>query len=249
VPESRARLSPLASISGDDRIRSSAHRLVTTASATFRWRATNLRTRPAGSWWGSGRSDTAYAGGAFCSRALSPALGDWRDSGAPEGGGRRDWVCPIPAAGLTAPTPDRVAAYLCSRALSSFHGVRGCREVAGFCGHLVVIERQWRCSVTPGAARRAEREALDRRRAGAMWRGVRAGAHAYLGPRPLVDGGAGDMMVMGCRSRWGEVRCGRSVFAGRPRGRGGSSLRGAGRGASAEVGRCARWQAHAGWSV
>ena len=45
------------------------------------------------------------------------------------------------------------------------------------------------------------------------------------------------MMVMGCGSRWGEVRCGRSVFAGSPRGRGGSSLSGAGRGASAEVGR------------
>jgi hypothetical protein len=40
----------------------------------------------------------------------------------------------------------------------------------------------------------------------------------------------------------GEVRCGRSVFAGRPRGRGGSSLRGAGRGASAEVG---RWRTRA----
>jgi len=43
----------------------------------------------------------------------------------------------------------------------------------------------------------------------------------------------GDMMVMGCGSRWGEVRCGRSVFGGRPRGRGGSRMPGAGRGASA----------------
>src|SRR4051812_5867856 len=35
---------------------------------------------------------------------------------------------------------------------------------------------------------------------------------------------------MGC-SRWGK-RCGRSVFLGRPRGSGGNSMRGAGRGAS-----------------
>jgi hypothetical protein len=45
-------------------------------------------------------------------------------------------------------------------------------------------KRWWRRSVTQvGAARRAERGALDRRRAGAICR-VRAGAHAYLGPRP-----------------------------------------------------------------
>jgi hypothetical protein len=53
-----------------------------------------------------------------------------------------------------------------------------------------------RCSVTRRAARRAERGALDRRRAGASWC-VRAGADAYLGPRPGLAIGVGDMMVMG----------------------------------------------------
>jgi hypothetical protein len=38
----------------------------------------------------------------------------------------------------------------------------------------------------------------------------------------------GDMMVMGCCSRWGK-RCGRSVFGGRPPGGGGSDMPGAGR--------------------
>jgi hypothetical protein len=38
----------------------------------------------------------------------------------------------------------------------------------------------------------------------------------------------GDMMVMGCCSRWGK-RCGRSVFLGRPPVGGGSSMPGAGR--------------------
>ena len=41
----------------------------------------------------------------------------------------------------------------------------------------------------------------------------------------------GDMMVMGCVSRWGK-RCGRSVFLGRPPVGVGSRLPGAGRGAS-----------------
>ena len=40
--------------------------------------------------------------------------------------------------------------------------------VAGWVGHLVVCERQLRRSVTRRAARRAERGALDRRRAGAI---------------------------------------------------------------------------------
>jgi hypothetical protein len=78
--------------------------------------------------------------------------------------------------------------------------------VLGMCplGPLVVMQRQWRRSVTRMAAWRAEREALDRRRAGASCGCVRAGAHAYLGPRPWVWLLAGDMMVMGCGSRWGE---------------------------------------------
>ena len=108
---------------------------------------------------------------------------------------------------------------------------------SGLCpGPLAVIQRHWRRSVTRRAARRAEREALDGRRAGATAGGVRAGAHAYLGPRPCRAVGRrhdGDGVLFPL----GEVRCGRSVFAGRPRGRGGSRLSGAGRGASADVGR------------
>ena len=38
----------------------------------------------------------------------------------------------------------------------------------------------------------------------------------------------GDMMAVGCCSRWGK-RCGRSVFGGRPPGGGGSDMPGAGR--------------------
>jgi transposase len=57
--------------------------------------------------------------------------------------------------------------------------------------------------------------------------GVRAGALPYLGPRPdLVSGRRHD------GSRFGK-RCGRSVYEGRPRVRGGRSMSGAGRGASA----------------
>jgi len=51
------------------------------------------------------------------------------------------------------------------------------------------------------------------------WSGVRAGAHAYLGPRlGLATGGRrhdGDGVPAG-----GKLRCGRSVFGGRPHGRG-----------------------------
>jgi hypothetical protein len=99
-------------------------------------------------------------------------------------------------------------------------------------------------SVIWRAARRAERGALDRCRGGAIGVcGVCARAPMLiLVLDPLVGDGAGEVMVMGCRSRWGEVRCGRSVFPGRPRGRGGSGLRGAGRGASADVG---RWRTRA----
>jgi hypothetical protein len=54
---------------------------------------------------------------------------------------------------------------------------------------------------------------------------VRAGSQAYS----VLDRGAvGDMMVMGCCSRWGK-RCGCSVFGGRPVRSGGSELSGAGR--------------------
>src|SRR5215218_1771831 len=82
--------------------------------------------------------------------------------------------------------------------VSSLLGRSSVVSVFGACSpeYLVVIERRWRCSVTRRAARRAEREALDRRRAGATGGCVRAGAHAYLGPRPAVRR-AGDMMVMG----------------------------------------------------
>jgi len=114
---------------------------------------------------------------------------------------------------------------------------------------LVVIKRQWWRSVTRRAARRAEREALDRRRAGATCWAVRAGAHAYLGPRPGGVGcRAGDMMVMGSPAS-GKFRCGRSVFGGRPRERGGSSMRGAGRGASVDSRLGAHEPPHAGWSA
>jgi hypothetical protein len=67
-------------------------------------------------------------------------------------------------------------------------------EVGASATHLVLIERQRRRSVTRRAAPRAEREALDRRRAGAICCRVCAGARAYFGPRPgwLL---AGDMMV------------------------------------------------------
>ena len=65
-----------------------------------------------------------------------------------------------------------------------------------------------RRSVTPGAARRAERGALDRRRAGAIGRWlVRAGARPYLGPRPGVapgrrhDGCWGDPADCGAAAR------------------------------------------------
>jgi len=100
-------------------------------------------------------------------------------------------------------------------------------------GPIVVMQCRRRRSVTRGAAGRAERGALDWRRAGRYRRCVRAGAHAYLGPRPGGWLPAGDMMVMGCGSRWGKLRCGRSVFRGCPRRRGGSGMPGAGRGASA----------------
>ena len=47
----------------------------------------------------------------------------------------------------------------------------------------------------------------------------------------VLDLMVGDMMVMGCGSRWGQ-RCGRSVSVGRPRGGVGSDKLGAGRDAS-----------------
>ena len=60
----------------------------------------------------------------------------------------------------------RAAAYLSPAALSSL-GIGDVWSGGCVCGHLVAIERQRRRSVTRRAARRAEREALDRRRAGA----------------------------------------------------------------------------------
>jgi hypothetical protein len=82
----------------------------------------------------------------------------------------------------------RAIAYLSSGALSS-PGLRDSVWGGRLAGHLVAIERQrWR-SVTRRAARRAEREALDGRRAGAMCRCVRAGARAYFGPRPGLAAG------------------------------------------------------------
>jgi hypothetical protein len=126
-------------------------------------------------------------------------------------------------------------AYLCRRLVSS-----GRSQFLGWpSGSLdldfVAVERRERRSVTRRAVRRAERVALDRRRVGAIgWGGVRAGAQAYLGPRPGVGSRPVTGWLMGCCSRWAK-RCGRSVFAGRPRERGGSDLSGAGRGASVLV--------------
>jgi hypothetical protein len=97
--------------------------------------------------------------------------------------------------------------------------VEGFRFEVGGSPHLVVIERQRRRSVARRAARRAEREALDMRRAGATCGCVRAGARAYFGPRPgLVwgrrhDGWWGDpagMRVAAARSFW-AVRLSRSA--------------------------------------
>ncbi len=51
---------------------------------------------------------------------------------------------------------------------------------------VIVILRRQRCSVTPWGGRRAEREALDRCAGGGAIGCVRAGAQAYLGPRPGV---------------------------------------------------------------
>lgn len=48
---------------------------------------------------------------------------------------------------------------------------------------------------------------------------------------------AGDMMVMGCRSRWGKCGAAARSLRAVHMWRGGSSLSGAGRGASADVGR------------
>ena len=109
--------------------------------------------------------------------------------------------------------------------------VEGCPGGRAIPDQLVVIERRQRVLVTRRAVRRAERVALDRRGAGAIGVGVRAGAHAYLGPRPSGWLRVGDMMVMGFPL--GEGQSGRSVFGGRPRERGGSAMPGAGRGASA----------------
>jgi hypothetical protein len=69
--------------------------------------------------------------------------------------------------------------------------VRRCSCLIGRRGWLdldfLAIERRERRPVTRRAARRAERVALDRRRDGAIGGvGVRAGAQAYLGPRPGV---------------------------------------------------------------
>ena len=68
-----------------------------------------------------------------------------------------------------------------------------------------------------------------------MWflAGVRAGARAYLGPRPRVGSRDRPHDGDGVWFPLGEVRCGRSVFGGRPRGRGGSGMPGAGPGVSA----------------
>ena len=67
---------------------------------------------------------------------------------------------------------------------------------------------------------------LWRARARTRFGGLRQerGAASFAGPAALL------LALMGC-SR-GVTRCGRSVFGGRPRERGGSSMRGAGRGAS-----------------
>jgi transposase IS116/IS110/IS902 family protein len=54
---------------------------------------------------------------------------------------------------------------------------------------LAATQRMAGAAVTEMAARRAEREALDRRRVGAIGRCVRAGARPYLGPRPGVAPG------------------------------------------------------------
>jgi hypothetical protein len=103
----------------------------------------------------------------------------------------------------TRSTSTRVLLICAAGPLSSLRGWIGCRVWGSFPERLVAIERQRRCSVTRRAARRAERGALDRRRAGATGGCVRAGAHAYLGPRPCRAAGRrhdGDGV-----SRWGKA--------------------------------------------
>jgi DNA-binding CsgD family transcriptional regulator len=70
-----------------------------------------------------------------------------------------------------------------------------------------------------------------RRRVGGEWlRVVERGSSCARAPRliSVLDLTVGDMMVMGCCSRWGKC-CGRSVFGGCPPGGVGSDMPGAGR--------------------
>jgi hypothetical protein len=86
----------------------------------------------------------------------------------------------------------RPRAPRCSLSVQGPRGKRAIRVVVvvgrGRDPWLLVLRRRRR-PVTPGAARRAERVALDRRRGGAIGRCVRAGARPYLGPRPGVAPG------------------------------------------------------------
>ena len=78
----------------------------------------------------------------------------------------------------------------------------------------VAVERRERRAVTRRAARRPERGALDRCRDGAIdGCGVRAGAQAYLGPRPGVGSRPVTGWLMGCCSRWVSVAAARSLRA------------------------------------
>jgi hypothetical protein len=128
------------------------------------------------------------------------------------------------------------SAYLCRRPLSSLPMLF--MTWSGLVlGHSLRSSAGRGGCVTRRAARRVERVALDTRRAGAIGV-VRAGAHAYLGPRPGSPGRRHD--GDGVWFPLGEERCGRSVFGGRPRVRGGSGMSGAGRGASVTLW---RWRA------
>jgi hypothetical protein len=87
---------------------------------------------------------------------------------------------------------------------------------------------RWRCCLSvEGLVCQARR-----RRVGGEWlRVVERGSSCARAPRlisVLDHRGVGDMMVMGCCSRWGK-RCGRSVFRGRPPVGVGSNMPGAGR--------------------
>ena len=106
----------------------------------------------------------------------------------------------VPAENDRNPRPQALGTRLSVQsALVKPSGVKVVDDVVlGACpGPLVVIQRQWRCSVTRRAARRAERVALDGRRAGRyLWVCAR-GRPCLSWSTTLCVWWAGDMMVMG----------------------------------------------------